>query len=85
MVNDPDPSWRSILTALLQRQEPEVSGRADIPDDLKSDLKRLAGGKCDERERQKICEKVVGSVESLRLLARMLRDDDESPSNLENP
>ncbi len=85
MVNDPDQSWRSILTALLQSQEPEVSGRADIPEELKSDLKRLARGKCDEREIQKICEKVVGSVETLRLLARLLRDAGESPSNLKNP
>jgi len=79
-VNDSDQSWRSILTDLLQRQEPEVSGRADIPDELKSDLKRLARGECDEPDIQKICEKVAGSIEALRLLAGMLRDTGESPT-----
>jgi hypothetical protein len=85
IVNDSEQSWRSILTALLQRQEPEVSGRADIPEELRRELKKLARGECAERDIQQICEKVAGSLEALRLLAGLLRESEENPSNLKNP
>ena len=85
IVNTPDDqNWRSIFSLLLKEQEPEIGGRASIPDELRSDLERLARGGVNEADIQNICGRIVLSPEALTTLARLLQDSSGSASTQEN-
>lgn len=86
IVNTPDDQdWRSIFSLLRKMEEPEVGGRADIPEELRSELERLARGEVAEADIPKICEKIVLFPAALKALARLLQEPGDSALDEKQP
>ena len=74
-VNTPDDqNWRDIFSLLREELEPEISGRAGVPEELRGELVRMAQGKLNEAAIKKLCEKIVNAPESLVTLAHLLEN-----------
>jgi hypothetical protein len=77
----------SMLFELVGQSPPEVFGHGAIkvPEDLRAQLVRLAGGKCNQEDRRKLILILEKQPELISTLADLIKELRDRPNNENSP